>query len=171
MVDAIEKTYPFGSGYRKFLFWVSHLGVNMMTSSNGNIFRVTGPLCGEISTKRPVMRSFDVFLDLRLNKRLSKQSWGWWFETLSCSLWCHCNTNSKQFLSSYQLCTYEWYSIQMLITWLIRYSTRLRFKIQFMNMSWSGNPFRITVHLCREPPSPMDSLHIRIEMWGLGFFF
>ena len=26
-----------------------------------------------------------------LNKRLSKQSWGWWFETLSRPLWCHCN--------------------------------------------------------------------------------
>ena len=26
---------------------------------------------------------FDVFFDLRLNKRLSKQSWRWWFETLS----------------------------------------------------------------------------------------
>ena len=25
--------------------------------------------------------------DLRLNKRLSKQSWGWWFETPSCPLW------------------------------------------------------------------------------------
>ena len=30
-------------------------------------------------------------LHLRLNKRLSKQSWGWWFETLSCPLWHHCN--------------------------------------------------------------------------------
>ena len=45
----------------------------MMTSSNGNIFRVTGPLCGEFTgpgefpTQRPVMRSFDVFFDLRLN--------------------------------------------------------------------------------------------------------
>ena len=37
--------------------------------------------------QRPVTRSFDVFFDLRLNKRLSKQSWGWWFETPSCSLW------------------------------------------------------------------------------------
>ena len=27
----------------------------------------------------------------RLNKRLSKQSWGWWFETLSCPLWRHSN--------------------------------------------------------------------------------
>ena len=39
----------------------------------------------------PVTRSFDIFFDLRLNKRLSKQSWGWWFETPSCSLWRHCN--------------------------------------------------------------------------------
>ena len=52
----------------------------MMTSSNGKIFRVTGHLCGEFTgpcefpAQRPVARSFDVFLDLRLNKRLSKQS-------------------------------------------------------------------------------------------------
>ena len=26
-----------------------------------------------------------------LNKRMSKQSWGWWFEMASCSLWRHCN--------------------------------------------------------------------------------
>ena len=69
----------------------------MMTSSNGNIFRVTGPLCGEFTgpgefpTQRPVMRSFDVFFDLRLNKRLSKQPWGWWFEAPSWSLWRQCN--------------------------------------------------------------------------------
>ena len=31
---------------------------------------------GEFSAQRPVTRSFDVFFDLRLNKRLSKQSWG-----------------------------------------------------------------------------------------------
>ena len=31
------------------------------------------------------------FFDLRLNKRLSKQPWGWWFETLSWSLWRHRN--------------------------------------------------------------------------------
>ena len=69
----------------------------MMTSSNGNIFRVTGPLCGEFTgpgdfpAQRPVTRSFDVNFDLRLNKRLSKQPWGWWFETPSWSLWRHCN--------------------------------------------------------------------------------
>ena len=35
--------------------------------------------------------SFDVFFDLRLYKRLSKQSWGWWFETLLRPLWRHRN--------------------------------------------------------------------------------
>ena len=69
----------------------------MMPSSNGNIFRVTGHLCGnspvlgEFPSQRPVMRSFDVFFDLRLNKRLSKQSWGWCSETLSSPLWRHSN--------------------------------------------------------------------------------
>ena len=40
----------------------------------------------EFPAQRPVMQSFDVFSDLRLNKWLSKQLWGWWFETLSCPL-------------------------------------------------------------------------------------
>ena len=71
----------------------------MMTSSNGNIFRVTGPLCGEFTgpgefpTQRPVTQSFGVFFDLCLNKRLSKQPRGWWFETPSWSLWRQCNDN------------------------------------------------------------------------------
>ena len=49
------------------------------------------PVTGEFSSQRPVTRSFHVFFDLCLNKRLSKQSWGWWFETPLCSLWRHCN--------------------------------------------------------------------------------
>ena len=31
------------------------------------------------------------FFYLRMNKRLNKQWWGWWFETPSRPLWCHCN--------------------------------------------------------------------------------
>ena len=78
---------------------------DMMTSSNGNIFRVTGPLCGEFTgpgefpTQRPVTRSFDVFPDMRLNKRLSKQWWGWWFETPSWSLWRQCNDIAKHIVA------------------------------------------------------------------------
>ena len=53
---------------------------DMMTSSSGNILRVVGhcagnsPVTGGFPSQRPVTRSFDVFFDLRLNKRLSKQS-------------------------------------------------------------------------------------------------
>ena len=45
----------------------------------------------EFPAQRPVTRSFDVSFDLRWNKRLTKQSWGWRFETPSRSLWRHCN--------------------------------------------------------------------------------
>ena len=41
------------------------------------------PVTGEFSAQRLVTRSFDVFFDLLLDKRLNKQSWGWWLETLS----------------------------------------------------------------------------------------
>ena len=56
--------------------------LHMMTSSNGNIFRVTGPLwgnspvTGEFPSQRPVTRGYDVFFDLRLNKQLSKRDAG-----------------------------------------------------------------------------------------------
>ena len=70
---------------------------SMMTSSDGNISRVTGPLCGEFTGHRwiPHTKASDAglwyFFYLILNKRFCKQSWGWWFETPSCSLWRHCN--------------------------------------------------------------------------------
>ena len=48
------------------------------------------PVTGEFPAQRPVTLSLDVFFDLRLNKQLSKQSWGWWFETPSRQLWRHC---------------------------------------------------------------------------------
>ena len=44
---------------------------------------------GEFPSQRPVTRSFDVFLNLRMNKRLSKRSRHPWFETPSRSLWRH----------------------------------------------------------------------------------
>ena len=55
------------------------------------------PVPGEFHAQRPVTpRSFDVFFDLRPNKRLSKQWWGWWFETLSSPLWRHCNARRSE---------------------------------------------------------------------------
>ena len=48
-----------------------------MTSSNGNIFRVTGHLCGELPAPRWILRTkasdaelWCFFFDLRLNQRL-----------------------------------------------------------------------------------------------------
>ena len=104
---------------------------SMMTSWNGNIFRVTGHLCGdftgpgEFPAQRPVTRSFDVFFDLRLNKRLSKQSWGWWFETTwgplwhhrhataPCIWWCPWNDDSSLFLLSM-------INLSLIFLWFIR---------------------------------------------------
>ena len=77
--------------HQSFITEIRH---SVMTSSNGNIFRATGPLCGvhgEFPAQRPVTQSFDVCIDMHTNKRLSKQSWGWWFETPSRPLWRHCN--------------------------------------------------------------------------------
>ena len=60
---------------------------HMMTSSNGNIFRVTAHLCKEFTGDRwiPRTNASDAELwclcDLPPNIRLSKQWWGWWFET------------------------------------------------------------------------------------------
>ena len=90
---------------------------NMMTSSNGNIFRVTGPLCGEFIGYRwiPLTKASDakiwwVFY-LRLNKRLSKQSRRWWIETPSCPLWRHCNEKSLiAVLRNYMCCWYDFMS-------------------------------------------------------------
>ena len=52
------------------------------------------PVPGEFPSQRPVIRSFGFFFDLSLNKRFSKQSWGWWFGVPSHPLWRHCNVRS-----------------------------------------------------------------------------
>ena len=60
------------------------------------------PLWGESTRHRwiPLTKvsdgEFDVLFDLRLNKRLCKQSRRRWFETPSRSLWRHCNDNRWQ---------------------------------------------------------------------------
>ena len=56
------------------------------------------PVTGEQRlVTRPVTRSFDVFFDRQLNKRLSIQSWGCCFETPPRPLWRHCNVWSGSF--------------------------------------------------------------------------
>ena len=78
------------------------------------------PGTGEFPAQRPVTQSFDVFFDLRLNKRLSEPSWGWWFEMLSRPLWRHRNKN--------------WPGNQNAKWWLHGYTCFLR---SFLNLSWT----------------------------------
>ena len=59
------------------------------------IWEGNSPVNGEFLAQRPVTWSVDVFFYLCLNKRSSKQWWGWWFETPSPPLRRHCNTLSQ----------------------------------------------------------------------------
>ena len=70
--------------------------VDIMTSSMETFSDLlalceNSPVTGEFPSQRPLTRSLDVFIDLRLNKRLSKPSRRQWFETQSRPLWRHCN--------------------------------------------------------------------------------
>ena len=49
------------------------------------------PVTGGFPSQRPVTRSFDIFFDVCMTKRLSKQSRCRWFEAPWHSLWRHCN--------------------------------------------------------------------------------
>ena len=86
------------------------------------------PVSGEFPTQRPVTRRFDVFFDLGLNKRLSKQSWGWWFETLPPPSWRHSNdwftlcrvTHSAQAQTNAPVPSIHWHrQYARLFTWSV----------------------------------------------------
>ena len=55
------------------------------------------PAHGEFPAQRPVTRNFDIYFDMHPNNQLSKQLWGWWFETQSRPLWRHRNGKSLFF--------------------------------------------------------------------------
>ena len=54
--------------------------------------------------------TFDVFSDLRLNKQLSKQPWGWWFETPMWSLWRQCNDITSN-PGDICFCSFKWHGM------------------------------------------------------------
>ena len=86
--DGTVRRYARGSLYCVWSWWRHQMETffALLALCEGN-----SPVTGEFPSQRPVTRSFGVFFDLRLNKRLSKQWRGWWFETPSRSLWRHCN--------------------------------------------------------------------------------
>ena len=78
------------------------------------IWAGNSPVPGEFSAQRPVTRGFDVFFDLRPDKQLTKQSWGWWFESPSHSLWRHryvyMNTNLGSAITIQYTCHWLFWS-------------------------------------------------------------
>ena len=105
-IPQISTGFDLHFGYNIIVLGICYFKRFMMTSSNGNIFRVTGPLWGDstgdrwISLTKAVTPSFQIFFDLCMNKRLSKQSRRRWFETPSCSLWRDCQMHCLQWKST-----------------------------------------------------------------------
>ena len=99
---------------------------NMMTSSNGNIFRVTVPLWGESTGHRWILltKASDAelwcFFDLRLNKRLSKQSRHRWLGTPSRSLWHHSNVIHLRKVKRFVI----WFKFNINLFWRVQLTIR-----------------------------------------------
>ena len=84
------------------------------------------PVTGEFPSQRPVTRSFNVFFDLRLNKRLNKQIR---FETPSRSSWRHCNVKFVPRWALRWLLTFK--STELSLHWQ-RHRPRFLFLYRFM---------------------------------------
>ena len=94
-IDLLIVCHAVWNWLRQILIWQRTWWLHQMVAFSAllAICAENSPVNGEFPAQRPVTRSFDVFFDLRLNKRLSKQSWGWWFETQSRPLWRHRNAS------------------------------------------------------------------------------
>ena len=149
----------FSNWWLRYLLWYCpQMSVTrMMTSSNGNIIRVTGPLWGELSVtgrfpfQRPVTQNFDAFFDLCLNKRVSKQSIRRWFEAPSGSLWRHCDGTSLTV--SWHWFRYQFGAVrQQTITWASIDSVRFRCHMasQYHKELMTDSIFRVLVILNSE---------------------
>ena len=96
----------------------------------------------------PVTRSFDVFFDLCLNKRLSEPSGGWWFETPSRSLWRHYNESLHCFFS-YTNSQMKCLSInshnlfEMPLKWFVNLYVRPNFYVRLQRFSIQVVPLKI----------------------------
>ena len=89
-VDLCFETFGVKRTLGNRLIQLSLCMIFMMTSSNGNIFRATGHLCGEFTGHRwiPRTKASDAELWCLL---WSAPEWGWWFEIPIRSLWRHRN--------------------------------------------------------------------------------
>ena len=101
------------------------------------------PISGEFRAQRPVTRSFDIFFDLRLNIRLSKHWWGWWFETPSRLLWRHRNVTPRKISQLYSCFFIQIvYNRSIILLWCITE--------RFHPISWT---IISAIHLASKRPS------------------
>ena len=83
----VEEKYPFimpSDNHDDVIKWKPFPALLAIRAGNS-------PVTGEFHAQRLVTRSVDASCDLHMNERLSKQPWGWWFETPSRPLWRHSN--------------------------------------------------------------------------------
>ena len=103
------------------------------------------PVPGEFPAQRPVTRSFDFFFDLRPDKRLSKQPWGWWFET---SLWSLCRQCNKNVNLDHYLCFLQLLDRNKSWTNMNAYNLNMEASIGRLH-TWNVSQHYITSHLTR----------------------
>ena len=140
------------------------------------------PVPGEFPAQRPVTRSFDVFFDLRLNKRLMKQSWGWWFETPSHSLWRHRNVqlehgwvitshikpwNDMPFIQWYRFNHFHGMGIRLCFIPNKKSYGKSRYK----QARYRDNNVIMTLITCQNWPRIAPMLIILVQFWHVVTFF
>ena len=112
------------------------------------------PVTGEFPTQRPVTWSFDVFFDLRLNKCLSKQSRGWWFEM-------HCAHDDVLVMRNRQPMKYSCLKhtndmdLKHLCNWLTQYTRQSRLIIM-----WSVSSQMLTMDTTSQTAKTFRSMVI-----------
>ena len=102
------------------------------------------PATGEFPSQRPVARSFGVFFDRRVNKRLDKHSRRRWFDPPSCSLWRHCNAmilpgKNPSFIPydmDYIQAQRTWFFIKAFWTFGTRQSGNLCYQCNCQDIDW-----------------------------------
>ena len=129
------------------------------------------PVTGEFPAQRPVTRSFDIFIDMRLNERLRKQSWGWWFETPSRPLWRHIMTEHYSATGHYEQWDYHSHKPNKGVEALcnIRYSSETHLKLEsHKNLIVHKIVFlcHIVLKFCTEHGSIIAVLRAKVYMIG-----
>ena len=124
-----------------------------MTSSNGNIFRVTGICAGNSPANSPHKSQWHGALMFSLICALNKQTWGWWFETPSR----HCDGPHRSSLCIKTNCSISRHGYVIITHNIMRHVT----------LTLNGSNFEIALHksllgrLDKSPKAKKKKKHIK----------